>query len=114
VEVLNISVQSILRMRAFFDDLRALAFILYPVKLAISTLESQDCSLADCFIGLARLGAAIKNLPKNDHCTFRQQSIAIFNKRFADFDDNAYILCFFLHPGYKGKLKKNIFFLLKN
>ena len=70
MEVLNISVQSILHIRAFFDDLRALAFILYPVKLVISTLESQDYSLADCFVGLARLEAAIKNLSKNDHCTF--------------------------------------------
>jgi hypothetical protein len=92
-----------LRTRAFFDDLLALAFILHPIKLAISTLESQDCSLSDCFIGLVRLGAAIKKLPKNDHHTFRQQAIAIFNKRFAEFDDDAYILCFFLHPRYDGK-----------
>jgi hypothetical protein len=69
-----------LRTRAFFDDLLALAFILHPIKLAISTLESQDCSLSDCFIGLVRLGAAIKKLPENDHRTFRQQAIAIFNK----------------------------------
>ena len=77
--------------------------------MAISTLESQNCSLADCFIGLVCLGAAIKKLPENDHCTFRQQAIAIFNNQFAEFDDNAYVLCFFLHPGYDGKANSIIF-----
>jgi len=83
--------------------LNALAFILYLIKLAISTLESQNCLLADCFISLTCLGAAIKKLPMNDHHIFWQQAIAIFNKRFAEFDDNTYILCFFLHPEYSGK-----------
>ena len=101
--------QTILHKRAFFDDLKALAFILRPIKMAISTLESQNCSLADCFIGLVCLGAAIKKLPENDHRTFRQQAIAIFNNRFAEFDDNAYVLCFFLHPGYDGKENSIIF-----
>lgn len=99
-DIVNTSVQAILRTRAFFDDLNALAFVLYPIKIAILTLELRDCSLADCFIGLARLGAAIKRLPENDYSNFRQQAIAIYNRRFAEFDDDAYILCFFLHPGY--------------
>ncbi|CAH1767810.1 15452_t:CDS:2 [Entrophospora sp. SA101] len=99
-EILNTSVQTILHKRAFFDDLKALAFIFCPIKMAISTLESRNCSLADCFIGLVCLGAAIKKLPENDHHTFRQQAIAIFNNRFEKFDDDAYVLCFFLHPGY--------------
>ncbi|CAG8842081.1 21676_t:CDS:2, partial [Gigaspora margarita] len=63
-------------------------------------LEKIDCSLADCFIGLAHLGAAIRRLPENDYCNFCQQAIAIYNRRFAEFDDNIYILCFFLYPGY--------------
>ncbi|CAG8732002.1 24477_t:CDS:2 [Gigaspora margarita] len=99
-DVVNTSVLAILHARAFFDDLNALAFALHSIKLAISILESCDCLLADCFIGLVRLGAAIKRLPKNDYCNFCQQVIAIFNKRFAEFDDDAYILCFFLHPEF--------------
>ncbi|CAG8816932.1 30325_t:CDS:2, partial [Racocetra persica] len=63
----NVSMQSILRTRAFFDDLNALAFVLHPIKLAISILESQNCSLADCFIGLVYLGAAIRRLSENDY-----------------------------------------------
>ncbi|RHZ76180.1 hypothetical protein Glove_202g62 [Diversispora epigaea] len=54
----------------------------------------------DCFLRLARLGAAIKNLPENDHRIFKQECIQIFNKRFAEFEDNAWLVCFFLHPGF--------------
>ncbi|CAG8835226.1 13105_t:CDS:2, partial [Gigaspora margarita] len=39
-DIVNISVQAILHSRAFFDDLNALAFVLYSIKIAISTLES--------------------------------------------------------------------------
>lgn len=97
---MDVSVQSVLHTRAFFDDLYALAFVLRPIKIAISILESRNCSLSDCFVGLVRLGAAIKRLPENDYRSFRQQAITIFNRRFAEFDDDAYIVCFFLHPGY--------------
>ncbi|CAG8783129.1 15926_t:CDS:2, partial [Gigaspora rosea] len=69
-DILNTSVQAILRTRAFFDDLNALAFVLYPIKIAISTLESRDCSLADCVVSLVRLGTAIKRLPENDYLNF--------------------------------------------
>ncbi|CAG8652458.1 16000_t:CDS:2, partial [Racocetra fulgida] len=83
--------------------------------LAISILESQDCLLADCFIGLVHLGAEIKKLPKNDYHSFRQQTITIFNRRFAEFDDNTYILYFILHPRYTGKVenmqKLSVFYL---
>src|SRR2546430_6939913 len=61
---------SILRSRAFFDDVCALAFALHPIKKAILKLESQSCTLADCFIGLAQLGAAINKLPENDYHVF--------------------------------------------
>ncbi|CAG8627876.1 1131_t:CDS:2, partial [Dentiscutata heterogama] len=36
-------------------------------NLAISILELQNCSLADCFVGLVHLGAAIRRLPENDY-----------------------------------------------
>ncbi|PKY58595.1 hypothetical protein RhiirA4_512977 [Rhizophagus irregularis] len=66
----------------------------------VPSLESQSCTLADCFLGLARLGAAIKKLPNNDHRVFRQQCISVFNRRYAEFADPIYLLCFFLHPYY--------------
>ncbi|CAB4413287.1 unnamed protein product [Rhizophagus irregularis] len=99
-ETLSTAVLSVLRSRAFFDDVRALAFTLRPIKQSIAALESQSCTLADCFLGLARLGAAIKKLPNNDHRVFRQQCISVFNRRYAEFADPIYLLCFFLHPYY--------------
>jgi len=82
---------------------RALSCTLRPVKQSIATLESQSCTLADCFFGLAKLGTAIKKLPDNDHHTFRRQCISIFNHRYTEFADLAYLLCFFLDPSYTGK-----------
>ncbi|CAG8485874.1 19352_t:CDS:2 [Dentiscutata erythropus] len=38
-DILNTSVQAILCTKAFFNDLNALAFVLYPIKMAILTLE---------------------------------------------------------------------------
>jgi len=102
-EMLSTAVLSVLRSHAFFDNCRALTFALHPLKKSIATLESQTSTLADCYLGLARLGAAIKKLPKNDHREFRQNCVAIFNRRFIEFDDDAYLLCFFLHPDINGK-----------
>jgi hypothetical protein len=76
---------------------------LHPLKKSIATLELQTCTLADCYLGLARLGAAIKKLPKNNHQKFQQNCIAIFNQRFSEFDDDAYLLCFFLYSGINSK-----------
>jgi hypothetical protein len=58
--------------------------------------------LANCFIGLVQLGAAINKLLKNDYFTFCRQYIAIFNKRYAEFADLLYLLYFFLHLSYEG------------
>ncbi|CAG8559025.1 4052_t:CDS:2 [Dentiscutata heterogama] len=97
---INISVQLVLYTGAFFDNLNAIAFVLHPIKLAISILESQYCLLANCFIGLVHLEAAIRKFLENDYCNFHQQAITVFNRRFADFNNDAYILCFFLHSEY--------------
>ena len=102
-EILSTSVLSILRLRAFFDDVRALTCTLRPIKQSIAALESQSCTLANCFFGLAKLGTAIKKLPSNDYRTFRHQCISIFNRRYAEFADPIYLLCFFLDPSYTGK-----------
>src|ERR1044072_5474021 len=104
VNLLSSALLGVLRSRAFFDDVHILSLTLYPIKKSIATLESQTCSLSDCFIGLVQLGATIKNLPDIDHREFRRQSIAIFNKRFDEFKNDTYLVCFFLHPGYKGML----------
>ncbi|GBB89589.1 hypothetical protein RclHR1_16300005 [Rhizophagus clarus] len=99
-EILSTAVLSVLQSHAFFDDVRALTCTLRPVKQSIAALESQSCTLADCFFGLAKLGAAIKKLPDNDYQVFHRQCISIFNHRYAEFADPIYLLSFFLHPSY--------------
>ncbi|GBB85292.1 hypothetical protein RclHR1_11850007 [Rhizophagus clarus] len=96
--ILSQAVLTILKFRAFFDDVCALAFALHPIKKAILKLESQSCILADCFIGLVQLGAAIKKLLENNYFTFHYQCIIIFNKHYVEFANLLYLLCFFLHP----------------
>ncbi len=66
-EMLSIAVSSILRSYAFFNNCRILAFTLHSLKKSIATLESQTSTLADCYLRLVRLEAAIKKLLKNDY-----------------------------------------------
>src|SRR6185437_15703167 len=63
-----------------------------------------------CFCELVHLGASINKLSLSDHSTFCKQCIAIFNKRYNEFADPLYLLCFFLHPQYDGKKFKIIKF----
>ncbi|CAH1770183.1 3189_t:CDS:2, partial [Entrophospora sp. SA101] len=98
----NNSVISILRSRAFFEDVGYLANTLLPIKLAILEVEGRSTNLADCYISLLRIAAVIRNLPSNDYKFFRNHCISVFNKRYKEFDDPIYLLAFFLHPAYKG------------
>ena len=59
--LLSSSASGVLRSRAFFDDLHALSFALHPLKKAIADLESRNCTLSDCFIGLIQLALLLKN-----------------------------------------------------
>ncbi|CAJ0857331.1 12949_t:CDS:2, partial [Entrophospora sp. SA101] len=93
---------SILRSRAFFEDVGYLANTLLPIKLAILEVEGRSTNLADCYISLLRIAAVIRNLPSNDYKFFRNHCISVFNKRYKEFDDPIYLLAFFLHPAYKG------------
>ena len=72
--------------------------IVKPIKDAIICLEAQTASLADCFFGLAQLGAAIKNISDSDH-----HCIQVFNSHFQEFDFDEHLLAYYLHPRYRGK-----------
>ena len=107
-ELLSPSVLLILWTYAFFDNCCAVSFILHPIRKCITTLELRNYILADYFLRLARLDAAIKKLPTNDYQVFRRDCIQIFNNHFAKFDDDIWLVCFFLHSGFYGKLIKII------
>ena len=76
--------------------------VLNPAKNAVKILESNTITLADCFIELLKMAQAISAISFHN-LNFKQKCIAIFNKRWKEFDINIYILAFFLHPKYRGK-----------
>ena len=99
---INPSIVSILRSRGFFDDMQHLSNILLPIKLAILEVEGAQATLADCYISLLKIGAAINKLPRDEYRIFRNHCIQVFNNRYKEFEDPNYLLAFFLHPAYKG------------
>ncbi|CAB5359224.1 unnamed protein product [Rhizophagus irregularis] len=41
-------------------------------------------------------------MPTDDYKELRNSCISIFNKRYKEFDEDIYLLGFFLHPKYRG------------
>jgi len=107
----NSRIKPIIQARSFFDDLKILAFVLNPLRKAVLALEARTATLADCYLSLARLGAVLKNLPRSFHQDFRNHCFNIMNNRFKEFEDNKYLLCFFLHPYFRG-ISLNIFLFI--
>jgi hypothetical protein len=95
-------VKAIIQNRQFWYDVEQLKMVLNPVKNAVKALESNTTTLADCFIELLKMAQAISTI-SFQNLNFKQKCIAIFNKRWQEFDINIYMLAFFLHPKYRGK-----------
>ena len=96
----NTQVQKIVRGRNFFDDLKILAFVLNPIRECVLALEGKRVNLGDCFFHLAKLDAVIKKLPKKDNISFYNHCVSVMNKRFEEFDDDKYLLYFFLNSHF--------------
>ena len=76
--------------------------VIEPIKKALKCLEFKTTTLADCFIEIIKLFAAIKDLPETQHELFHNECINIFNKRWKQFDIELYMLAYILHPKYRG------------
>ncbi|GET65821.1 ribonuclease H-like domain-containing protein [Rhizophagus irregularis DAOM 181602=DAOM 197198] len=100
-EIFNEAVKAILKKRGFFDDIRILSDILEPIKKAILMLEGSNVTLADCYLHLLRIAAFFKSMPTDDYKELRNSCISIFNK-YKEFDEDIYLLGFFIHPKYRG------------
>jgi len=74
----------------------------------ILSLERKTANLSDCYIGLAHIAAVMKKLLYYFNSKFRNHCIVMINKWFNEFDDNNYLLTFFLNPCFRGML---IFFI---
>ena len=79
---------------------RQVSSILKPIKELINILEAQFANLADCFIGLIKLAAAINRVDNAN--PWKSEIISNYNQRFAEFANDYYILSYWLHPLYHG------------
>ncbi|CAB4482774.1 unnamed protein product [Rhizophagus irregularis] len=53
-----------------------------------------------CKVGISKIVAI--SMPTDDYKELRNSCISIFNKRYKEFDEDIYLLGFFLHPKYRG------------
>jgi hypothetical protein len=96
-------IKAIILDRQFWHNVEQLKKILNPAKKAIKALELNTTTLADCFVELLKMAQEISTISTFQNVNFKQKYIAIFNKRWNEFDINIYMLAFFLHPKYRGK-----------
>ncbi|CAG8813896.1 31640_t:CDS:2 [Gigaspora margarita] len=90
---------------SYFDTINSIlhlkvAFI--RVK-SIIQLESQDSTLADCFIHLIKLATTIYQMPQDQHVTFRRHCITSINRRLSEFNNDTYRLAYLLHLKFRGQ-----------
>jgi len=98
----NDRIKTIICSWNFFNELKVLAFVLNPLCKAVLALERRTADLSDCYLGLARISFAIKRLPRQFNSEFRNYCIEKINERFYEFDDDIYLLTFFLNPLFRG------------
>jgi hypothetical protein len=53
---------------------------------------------------LACLGNSIHKISDEDHNQFKNYAIKVFNSRFQEYDFDEYLLAYYLHPNYRGKI----------
>ena len=106
-DCLNDKTKVIIRSWNFFNDLKILEFILHPISNTITSLERREAYLSDCYLGLAHIAASIKKLPRNFDQQFKGHCLAMINKRLEEFDDDYYLLAFFLNPYFREKDKRS-------
>ena len=90
-EILNEKVARIIKLWNFFSDLKILDFILSSFYNMILSLEKRITNLSNCYVKLACVAAAMKNLPHHFNSEFRNHCIAMINKWFNEFDKT--IIC---------------------
>ncbi|CAG8583360.1 31424_t:CDS:2, partial [Racocetra persica] len=61
-------------------------------------VESKTATIADCFVEYIKLAIAINQIPNEN--VLKNNIINIFNRRYNEFDRDAYLLGYFLYPEY--------------
>ena len=84
----------------FFITYHQICLIWSSIKECINILEARSATLADCFVQMIKLASAIFQLPSSN--SYKTEAIQIFNDRYLEFQHPAYLLCYCLHPYYRG------------
>ncbi|CAG8716319.1 5242_t:CDS:2, partial [Gigaspora margarita] len=92
---------------SFFTDLQYLSNILLPIKKAIMAVEANCSTLANCYIILMKIVAAIQNLSVDEYKGFCNYCIEKFNSRFEEFNDPVYQLILKFAMATNGKMSKS-------
>ncbi|CAI2196328.1 19435_t:CDS:2, partial [Funneliformis geosporum] len=102
--ITNQNLKKIFNSRCFFNDCNRIAMILEPLRNTILLLERNSTTLADCFIMLIRLAVKINQIPHEiGTIGFKNHCIQAINERWEkSFDDEPYMLAYWLHPAYRG------------
>ncbi|CAG8706176.1 12593_t:CDS:2, partial [Racocetra fulgida] len=106
-QALNEKLRNYITSCEFWANIECLYKVLEPVKMAVKTVESSKVKFADVFLILIKMAITIKAIPMIkttlERLEFRKSCIAFYNKRWAEFDTDFYLLAYFLHPKYCGK-----------
>ena len=94
----------------FFTSCYQIRLIWAPIKECINILEARSASLADCFIQMIKLAVSIFQLPSSN--PYKTNAIQIFNRRYLEFQHPAYLLCYYLHPNYRGIVFYLFFYII--
>src|SRR2546429_3549559 len=78
---LNSDIKKIISNQHFYVNLEELVSIIELIKKALKCLEFKSTTLANCFIEIIKLYAAIKDLPEIHQVSFHKECIEIFNRR---------------------------------
>ncbi|CAG8784007.1 15417_t:CDS:2, partial [Gigaspora margarita] len=103
------TIDSLLHTRPIFEWIKCKhPNILTNKNTAINIVESKTETMADCYIEYIKLAIAINWIPQKN--VLKNNAVSIFNRRYKEFDHDAYLLGYFLHPGCHGLgLKKGTF-----
>jgi len=98
----NTQVKNQIKDDEFFSISQTITRIIEPIKDCILKLEAKTSTLADCYICLLKLAATINRLPSSN--ILKSAIIGIYNHRYQEFDHEAYLLSYYLHPLYRGMI----------
>ncbi|GES83049.1 ribonuclease H-like domain-containing protein [Rhizophagus clarus] len=94
--ITSIQVKNQLKNNEFFSMGQTVARIMEPIKDCILKLEARTATLAGCYIQMLK---SADRLPSSN--TLRSAIIGIYNHRYQEFDHEAYLLSYYLHPSYR-------------